>query len=621
MPVVKRFLNYFKPYYGSLILSFVILFFVAVLWELNTAVAKLIMDGPLKEPAAISKVEKTKIEQKDRLKFITDFKNKVKNYLKEKGITEKFDFKHDSGGDVFVIVLLILSLYLIKGLASFWGYFLLGVTGHKVIRDLRNDLYSSIINQSVSFFDEYHSGTLISRITNDVYIIQNAVTTKIGDLVKESMFLILIVAAIFYIDYKLSIALFFIFPLIVVPVVLISKAIRKATNESQTKMAEMTNILKETISGSRIVKAFAMENFEINKFMQKNYEFFRANIKLVAATVMSSPIMELVGALSLSMVIVYGNMKIKAGEMTTGTFMTYITNVLLLYSPIRRLNKVNNELQQALTALKRVFGIMDVKNGITSPENPKPFPEDIREIEFKNVGFSYDGKKKVLDGINISAKKGEIIAIVGSSGDGKTTLVNLIPRFYDCTEGTITINGVDIKEYDLKDLRNNIGIVTQETVLFDDTVFNNIAYGRSDIPEEKVIEAAKLAYAHDFIEKMKNGYHTNIGESGVFISGGQRQRLAIARALLKNPPILILDEATSALDTESEVLVQKALNNLMKNRTTFVIAHRLSTVRNAHKIFVLNKGKIVEVGTHEELLKKNGIYKRLYSIQFGGRDE
>ncbi len=621
MPVVKRFLKYFKPYYGSLILSFVILFFVAVLWELNTAVAKLIMDGPLKEPSAISKVEKTGIEKKDRLKFVTDFKDKVKEFLAKKGITEKFDFKHDSTGDVFVIVFLILSLYLIKGFATFWGYFLLGVTGHKVIRDLRNDLYSSIINQSVSFFDEYHSGTLISRITNDVYIIQNAVTTKIGDLVKESMFLVLIIAAIFYIDYKLSIALFFILPLIVVPVVLISKAIRKATNESQTKMAEMTNILKETISGSRIVKAFAMENFEINKFKKKNYEFFRANIKLVAATVMSSPIMELVGALSLSMVIVYGNMKIKAGEMTTGTFMTYITNVLLLYSPIRRLNKVNNELQQALTALKRVFGIMDVKNGITSPQSPKPFPEDIKEIEFKNVGFSYDGKKKVLDGINISAKKGEIIAIVGSSGDGKTTLVNLIPRFYDCTEGTITINGVDIKEYDLKDLRNNIGIVTQETVLFDDTVFNNIAYGRSDIPEEKVVEAAKLAYAHDFIEKMKKGYHTNIGESGVFISGGQRQRLAIARALLKNPPILILDEATSALDTESEVLVQKALNNLMKNRTTFVIAHRLSTVRNAHKIFVLNKGKIVEVGTHEELLKKNGIYKRLYSIQFGGKDE
>ncbi len=620
MPVVKRFLSYFKPYYGTLAASFLILFFVAVLWELNTAVAKLIMDGPLKEETTISKVEKKSLK-KDRLKFVTNFKNKVKKYLDEKGLTEKINLKSDKTGDVFVIILLILSLYFIKGIATFLGYFLLGVTGHKVIRDLRNDLYSSIINQSVSFFDKYHSGTLISRITNDVYIIQNAVTTKIGDLVKESMFLILIILAIFYIDYRLSLLLLFIIPLIVVPVILISKAIRKATTLSQKKMAEMTNILKETISGSRIVKAFAMENFEIKKFMQKNYEFFKANVKLVAATVASSPIMELVGAISLSMVIVYGNIKIKSGEMTTGTFMTYITNVLLLYSPIRRLNKVNNELQQAISALKRVFSLMDEKNPILSPKNPVEFPKSIEEVEFKNVSFSYDGKKKVLDNVNLKARKGETIAIVGSSGDGKTTLVNLIPRFYDCTEGEITINGTNIRKFDLYQLRNNIGIVTQETILFDDTVFNNIAYGRSDIPIEKVEHAAKLAYAHDFIIKMKNGYHTNIGESGVFISGGQRQRVAIARALLKNPPILILDEATSALDTESEVLVQKALENLMKNRTTFVIAHRLSTIRNADRIYVISKGKIVEVGTHEELLKKEGVYKRLYNIQFGAGNE
>ncbi len=620
MSIFKRFLSYFKPYYGALTASFIILFFVAVLWELNTAVAKLIMDGPLKEQTAITKVEH-KAQTRDRLKFVTKFKNKVKKYLEEKGIGRKLDLKNKKTGDVAVIILLILGLYILKGIATFFGYFTLGVTGHKVIRDLRNDLYSSIINQSVSFFDKYHSGTLISRITNDVYIIQNAVTSKIGDLVKESMFLILIILAIFYIDYRLSLLLMVIIPLIVVPVILISKAIRKATTLSQKKMAEITNILKETISGSRIVKAFAMENFEIKKFMQKNYEFFRANVKLVAATVASSPIMELVGAISLSIVIFYGNLKIKSGEMTTGTFMTYITNVLLLYSPIRRLNKVNNELQQAMSALKRVFSLMDEKNLIQSPENPKPFPEKIEEVELKNVSFSYDGKKKVLDNVNLKAKRGETVAIVGSSGDGKTTLVNLIPRFYDCTEGKITINGTDIRDFDLHSLRNNIGIVTQETILFDDTVFNNIAYGRSDIPMEQVEHAAKLAYAHEFILKMKKGYHTNIGESGVFISGGQRQRLAIARALLKNPPILILDEATSSLDTESEILVQKALENLMKNRTTFVIAHRLSTIRNADRIYVISKGKIVEVGTHEELLEKNGVYKRLYNIQFGGRNE
>ncbi len=623
--ITKRILKYFKPYLLQLISAFIILFFVAFLWEINTLLPKMIFDGPLKASYGIEKQAKQKAKdeglslKKDKLHFIEKYKEKFKNFLIRSKIIKHTDSKDilSSKEDIKVIVIIILLLYLIKGFFTFAGYYLLGITGHKIIRDLRNDLYSSIINQNVAFFSKYHSGTLISRVTNDVYIVQNAITTKIGDLLKESLFLIFIVGAIFYIDYKMSIMLIVVIPMIIVPVIVISKAIRKSTRKAQLRIGELTNVLKETITGSRIVKAFSMEQFEISKFKEVNMNFFRANRRLTVATVLSSPLMEMVGGISFCIILIYGSMKIQSGEMTTGTFMTYIMNVILLYSPIRRLNRVNNELQQAGAALGRIFEMMDVENPVTSPKNPKPFPKEIKSIEFKNVSFRYDENEPLLENINLKVNTGEIAAFVGSSGAGKTTLVNLIPRFYDVTKGAVLINGTDIREFSLYDLRSHTGVVTQETILFDDTVINNIAYGRADIPFEQVMKAAKMAFAHEFIEKLPDKYNTMIGESGVRLSGGQKQRLSIARALLKNPPILILDEATSALDTESEILVQKALNNLMQDRTTFVIAHRLSTIRSADTIYVMDKGTVVEQGNHEELLKKNGIYTKLYKMQFG----
>lgn len=643
MKTTKRILKYFKKYTFQLTISFIILFFVAFLWELNTVLPKLIFDGPLKQSFGIETVKKEvkpdfnkevesetknkdakeiKNLKKDKLEFVENYKEKFKNFLKDSGLikSKNADDVLGNADDVKVIVIIILLLYLIKGFFTFAGYYLLGITGHKIIRDLRNDLYSSIINQNVAFFSKFHSGTLISRVTNDIYLIQNAITLKIGDLLKESMFLLFLISAIFYIDFKLSMLLFFVIPMIVVPVIFISKAIRKSTKKAQFRIGELTNVLKETITGSRIVKAFSMENFEIDKFKSVNMNYFRAMRKLTIATVLSSPLMEFVGGISFCVILVYGSLKIQTGEMTTGTFMAYIMNVLLIYSPLRRLNRVNNDIQQAGAALGRVFSMMDIKNPVTSPENPKEFPKEIEEISFNNIDFQYDENEKILNSLNLKVKKGEIAAFVGSSGAGKTTLVNLIPRFYDVTNGEILINGENIKNFSLADLRKSTGVVTQDTILFDDTVYNNIAYGRADIPIEQVKEAAKMAFADEFIEKLPEGYNTMIGESGVRLSGGQKQRLSIARALLKNPPILILDEATSALDTESEILVQKALNNLMQNRTTFVIAHRLSTIRSANTIYVMDKGRIVEQGNHEQLLEKNGIYTKLYNMQFGEKN-
>ena len=623
-----RVLGYFKRYAFQLTLAFIILIMVAVLWQMVIFSTKLIFDEALQKPAAVAEGQVAVVQDetvpdkdmpKDKLAFITDFKNDVKQWFQDRGFLSAMDLDKTltSGDDLVIIIGIMLTVFLLKGLFTYLGFFLLGKVGFKVVRDLRNDLYSRMTRQSVSFFDEHHSGTLISRITNDAFLIQNAVTTKIGDLVKETFILIILTFGVFYISPGLSSLLILIIPLNIVPFVLISRAIRRSTNTAQSRMGELTNILKETITGNRIVKAFSMEDFEIAKFIRKNYEFFKANVRMVMATASSSPIMEFVGTIVFCVVIFYGSIQIQKGVMTTGTFVAYIGNVIFLYSPIRRLVKANNEVQQALTAFTRIFQLMDQQNPIQSPAEPVPFPEETRMVRFENVSFAYEADRPVLEEIDLVVNNGTIAAFVGSSGAGKTTLVNLVPRFFDVTAGAVTVNDIDVRQFDVQELRRHIGMVSQETILFDDTVYHNIAYVRSDIPLEQVQRAAKMAYAHDFIEEMPDGYDTGIGESGVMLSGGQRQRLAIARALLKNPPILILDEATSALDTESEILVQKALNNLMQNRTTFVIAHRLSTIRSANVIYVLEQGRIVESGPHDQLLEQNGSYTRLYNMQFG----
>ncbi|NOZ12615.1 MAG: ATP-binding cassette domain-containing protein [Acidobacteria bacterium] len=634
MKLTRRILHYFRPYLFQLIASFLILATVAILWQAVIFSAKPVFDGLMKlgrEGQAVTAVQTHPAAEtvrkpaaaphsKDKLAFITRSKNKLKKWLEKKGWIPRLDLNRAirGGEDIMVILIMMLTVFLLKGLFTFSGFYILGRVGFKVVRDIRDDLYRKMTMQSVSFFDRYHSGTLISRITNDVFLIQNAATTKIGDLVKESLILMILIAGVFYISPGLSTLLLVIIPLNIIPFILISRAIRRATGSAQSRMGELTNILKETITGNRIVKAFSMEEFEIQKFVQKNYEFFKANVRMVLATAASSPIMEFIGAIVFCVVIFYGSIQIRNGVMTVGTFVVYIGGVIFIYSPIRRLVKANNDIQQAVEAFRRIFELMDEENRIQSPPHPAPFPEKVEEVAFNNVCFHYEkDERPVLSDVSFSVKRGTISAFVGSSGAGKTTLANLVPRFFDVTGGSITINGIDIREFELKDLRRHIGMVTQETILFDDTVFNNIAYGRADFPMEQVVKAAKMAFAHEFIEAMPNGYQSGIRESGVLLSGGQRQRLSIARALLKNPPILILDEATSALDTESEILVQKALNNLMQNRTTFVIAHRLSTIRSADVIYVMDRGKIVESGCHDELIEKNGIYTRLYNMQFG----
>lgn len=646
MKITRRILHYFRPYAFQLVLSFFILATVALLWQAVIFSSKPVFDGLMKlgSPPATVSVERTaaadggtveqpltetekavqkpvrKVHSRDKLAFVTLAKDKLKKWFEKKGWLSHLNVNQaiQGGDDIMVILIMMLSVFLLKGLFTFSGFYILGRVGFKVVRDIRDDLYRRMTMQSVSFFDRYHSGTLISRITNDVFLIQNAATTKIGDLVKESLILVILIAGVFYISPGLSTLLLVIIPLNIIPFILISRAIRRATGSAQSRMGELTNILKETITGNRIVKAFSMEEFEIRKFVKKDYEFFKANVRMVLATASSSPVMEFIGAIVFCVVIFYGSIQIRSGVMTVGTFVAYIGGVIFIYSPIRRLVKANNDIQQAVEAFRRVFQLMDEENEIQSPAVPKPISEKVEEVAFNNVSFQYeDDGRPVLSDVSCSVPRGTIAAFVGSSGAGKTTLANLVPRFFDVTKGSITINDIDIRDFQLKELRHHIGMVTQETVLFDDTVFNNIAYGRSDIPMEEVIEAAKMAFAHEFIEAMPEGYHSRIRESGVLLSGGQRQRLSIARALFKNPPILILDEATSALDTESEILVQKALNNLMQNRTTFVIAHRLSTIRSADVIYVLERGKIVESGCHDELMEKNGIYTRLYKMQFG----
>ncbi|NOY24008.1 MAG: ABC transporter ATP-binding protein [Acidobacteria bacterium] len=645
MKLTRRILHYFRPYVFQLLMSFFILATVALLWQAVIFSAKPVFDGLMKlgnTPKTVSvgtapggngslvqpvpetgkSVEKTarKRQTKDKLAFITRTKDKLKKWFARKGWLSHLNVNRaiQGGDDIMVILIMMLSVFLLKGLFTFSGFYILGRVGFKVVRDIRDDLYRRMTMQSVSFFDRYHSGTLISRITNDVFLIQNAATTKIGDLVKESLILVILIAGVFYISPGLSTLLLVIIPLNIIPFILISRAIRRATGSAQNRMGELTNILKETITGNRIVKAFSMEDFEIRKFVAKNYEFFKANVRMVLATASSSPIMEFIGAIVFCVVIFYGSIQIRSGVMTVGTFVVYIGGVIFIYSPIRRLVKANNDIQMAVEAFRRIFELMDEKNTIQSPAVPKPFPKKVEEVTFKAVSFHYENDERpVLSDVSFAVPRGTIAAFVGSSGAGKTTLANLVPRFFDITRGSIAVNGTDIRDFNLKELRRHIGMVTQETVLFDDTVFNNIAYGRSDIPMEQVIEAAKTAFAHEFIEAMPDGYHSRIRESGVLLSGGQRQRLSIARALLKNPPILILDEATSALDTESEILVQKALNNLMQNRTTFVIAHRLSTIRSADVIYVLEQGKVVESGCHDDLMVQNGIYTRLYNMQFG----
>jgi subfamily B ATP-binding cassette protein MsbA len=491
-----------------------------------------------------------------------------------------------------------------------------------MITDLRDDLYNAILRRSAAFFTQHTTGTLLSTIINDIERVQYAMSTVLSEALQQFFTFVFVAGVVIVLGGSLSWILLLFVPIIIYSSRKIGSRVRHTTRHGQDKLAEIQNILHETITGNRIVKAFNTENWEISRFRNAAKRLFRANLRSVAAAAISSPLMDIVGMIGVALLLLFGREQIKDGRMTPGIFVAFITAVFSLYNPVRKFALFNNNFQQALGASSEIFKFMDAEDDVKEKSRAKVLPRFSSSVRFENVHFAYvhedngEGRHDTLRDISLEVKRGEILAIVGSSGAGKSTLVHLIPRFFDVTAGRLLVDGMDVRDVTLASLREQVGIVTQETVLFNDTVRNNIAYGQPHVPVKEVEAAARAALAHDFISALPAGYDTVIGERGVRLSGGERQRLAIARALLKNAPVLILDEATSALDSESESLVQSALHNLMSGRTVFVIAHRLSTVRRADRIVVIDNGTITEIGAHEDLMKKLGTYRRLYDLQF-----
>jgi len=509
----------------------------------------------------------------------------------------------------------VVGIFLFKGLANYGQTILMSSIGLRIVADLRNKLYEQIQKQSLSFFAEHPTGLLMSRITNDVQSVQTASSEAITALVKDTFMLICLVGVIFYTDWKLALIAMIVFPLTIYPISRFGKKMRKVTTSSQITMGTLSSLLQETISGTRIVKAFCMEKYEGERFAAENERLFKLGMKAVSVNAISSPLMEFLGGLGIAAIIFYGGYNVVQGHSTPGTFFSFLAALLMLYEPIKRLTNVNNTINQGIAGADRIFSIIDRVPDIEDKPNAIELPPISRGIDIQNVTFCYE-ETPVLKNINLYIKPGEVVAFVGMSGGGKTSLVNLIPRFYDVSVGRVLIDGHDIRDVTLQSLRSQIAIVTQQTILFNDSVKNNIAYGDIERTDEDIITAAKAANAHNFIMRLPKGYDSNIGELGTKLSGGEKQRISIARALFKNAPILILDEATSSLDTEAEIEVQEALDNLMKGRTTLVIAHRLSTIRNADRIIALVSGVIMEEGDHETLMAKKGEYYRLYNLQF-----
>ena len=518
-----------------------------------------------------------------------------------------------------IVAFALVASTILKGICDYTGTYLVNHAGFGMITDLRDDLYNAILRRSAAFFSKHATGTLLSALINDIERVQYAMSTVLAEFLQQFFTFLSVAAVVAILGGNLAWVLLLFVPVIIYSSRKIGSRVRTTTRQGQDKLAEIQNILHETITGNRIVKAFNSEKWEISRFRGAARRLFRANLRSVAATAISSPLMDIVGVIGIALLLLMGRARIAHGQMTPGVFVAFITAVFSLYNPVRKFALFNNNFQQALGASSEIFKFMDVEDDVREKPHAKRLPPFAKTVQFDHVSFTYGiagTDARVLHDINLEVRRGEVVAIVGSSGSGKSTLVHLIPRFFDATQGRLLIDGYDVRDLTLSSLREQVGIVTQETVLFNDTVRNNIAYGQPNVALKNVEAAARAALAHDFIKALPAGYDEVIGERGVRLSGGERQRIAIARAILKNAPILILDEATSALDSESEALVQSALHNLMSGRTVFVIAHRLSTVRRADRIVVIENGAIADIGAHEDLMAKLGTYRRLYNLQF-----
>jgi subfamily B ATP-binding cassette protein MsbA len=512
------------------------------------------------------------------------------------------------------MVVAVLLLFLLKGIFGFFQSYFMSDIGQRVVRDIKSRLYAKIQSLSLNYFTHKRGGELMSRITNDVKIVENAVSYGSTDLIYQSLQVVIFATVIFFIYFKMALISFVFLPLISFPIIKVGRALRKLSKRSQEKIADTNSLLYETIMGIRIVKAFNMEEYEVNKFNQVNADYYKISMKTIKRSLLLNPSTEFLGVVAGVLVFFWGGREVIAGRLSFGVFGLFLGSLLSLIRPFKKLSQVNALNQQAMAASERIHEVLETEVSVKEPLSAKILSGFKRNIKFNDIGFSY-ADTQILKAINLDIEYGQMLAIVGPSGSGKSTLVDLIPRFYDPQNGAVFIDGVNIREFSLKSLRSQVGIVNQETMLFNDTIRSNIAYGNPRASFKEIEEAAKKAHAHDFILNCPQGYETIIGDRGVMISGGERQRIAIARALLKDAPILILDEATSQLDSTSERIVQEALDLLVSGRTVFMIAHRLSTVRNANRIVVLDKGLLVEQGTHSQLLEKGGLYKRLYTAQ------
>ena len=604
MKPVLRLLSYMRPYVFYWVSSVLLMALVGALMAFRVLLIKPIIDNVLSAAASPSRV----------LDFViphTRFHINLQILLPA---------RFHNAWTVVAIALVVSAM--VKNICDYLGTLLANQAGFGMITDLRNDLYNSLLGRSAAFFQRHTSGTLISALINDVERVQSAMAPIMSDFLQQTFTLLFMICTVIIAGGSMSWVLVIFVPIIVLSTRRVGSSVRSTTRSGQDKLAEIQNIVQETITGHGIVKAFGMEHWEMNRFRRAAERLFSANMRRIAVQSISSPLMDALGAFAIALLLLYGRVFILHGG-TAGDFITFLIAVIALYDPVRKMPTYYNAFQQAVGASEDIFKFIDAQDEVVERKRALPLTEFKGLIEFRDVRFAYerdDMHREVLHGINLSVRRGEVVALVGPSGAGKSTLVNLLPRFYDVTGGAIFLDEHDIRDLTLASLRKQIGKVTQETVLFNDTVRHNIAYGQPNVPMDRIVAAAKAALAHGFIEHLPQGYDTLIGEDGARLSGGERQRLAIARALLKDAPILILDEATSSLDAESEAAVQAALANLMQGRTVLVIAHRLSTVRRAGRIAVMEDGCITELGSHEKLLALGGTYSRLYQLQFGAAE-